>query len=148
MWTKPKSLLLSVVVVRIVLALLFISLFLIPLLINYYLNYTGKLDTLYLPLLIILYASAIPAFITLFSLDKLLRNLGKNIIFEEINTKLLRIISWCCFSICLMFFAHGFYFTISFFISFAAGFISIILRVLKNVFEHAVEIKHENDFTI
>lgn len=148
MWTKPKSLLLSVIVVRIVIVLLFISLFMVPWLVNWYINVSNHLAELYLPLDIALFTCGVPAFITLFSLDKLLRNLGNSIIFEEANTKILRIISWCCFSICLITFCLGFYFYLSFLIAFAVGFFSLILRVLKNVFEHAVEIKHENDFTI
>ena len=46
------------------------------------------------------------------------------------------------------FFALGFFLTSAFAVTFAAFFMGIILRVVKNVIEQATVIKSENDFTI
>ena len=60
----------------------------------------------------------------------------------------LRRCSWCCMvvaAICLVFTAALFYFLL---VAAAAAFMGLILRVIKNVFQQAMELKEENDYTI
>ena len=60
----------------------------------------------------------------------------------------LRRCSWCCMAvaaICLVFTAALFYFLL---VAAAAAFIGLILRVIKNVFQQALALKEENDYTI
>jgi hypothetical protein len=45
-------------------------------------------------------------------------------------------------------FAAGFYFFSLYFISVAAAFVALILRVLKNIMAAATQIKQENELTI
>ena len=61
---------------------------------------------------------------------------------------MLRIISWCCFGIAALFFVLTFFRMLALIITFAAALFGMIMRVLKNVFELAVELRQENDFTI
>ena len=64
------------------------------------------------------------------------------------NVKLLRILSYCCFSVTLIFIYFSIYTPVSLAIALAAAFMGLILRVLKNVFSQAVELREENDLTV
>ena len=57
-------------------------------------------------------------------------------------------ISWCCFAVAIIFALLGIAYLFSLIVTVAALFIALILRVLKNVFSIAVELKAENDYTI
>ena len=67
-----------------------------------------------------------------------------------INQKatLLRAVSWCCFAISLITFVGAFFYMPFGFIALAGGFVGMMLRVLKNVMQSAVELREENDLTI
>ena len=82
------------------------------------------------------------------SLRVLLANISGDEVFITQNSEHLRNISWCCIFVGITFLVFGLW-RISFFIgAFLAFFMGIIMRVLKNVFEKAVQLKNENDFTI
>ena len=88
------------------------------------------------------------ALIAVASLHKLLSNISKNEVFIPQNALCLRAISWCCVfaGLTMTFFSlwrYEFLFT-----AFFAMFLGLIIRVVKNVFEKAIELKSENDFTI
>lgn len=147
MWTKSKSVKLSSILIKILMIILLVAAFLIPRVARIYDEISNK-ESIFIPLTVILYLTLIPAFIAVFSLDKLISNINKDNVFVEQNVKLLRIISWCCFFASFLFLALGFYRLFSFLICFAAAFFAIILRVIKNVFEKAITIREENDYTI
>lgn len=150
MWTKCRSLKLSTILVKIVLISLILSIFFIPMGVKWF-EFVSDKTELFFPICISLYIALIPAFIVITALDRLLSNIKKEQVFIHQNVTILRIISWCCFAIALdfiIFMMIGFWFPIYFFISFAAAFFGLILRVLKNVFEQAVALRIEHDFTI
>lgn len=120
----------------------------LPTLLEKFIDFFGKPQHYFTPTLIIFYIGLIPAFAADISLYLLLKNVTEDRIFIDSSVKYLRIISWCCMAECLVFFALGFYYYTAMLISFAALFMGIILRVVKNVIAAAVEIKSENDYTI
>ena len=80
--------------------------------------------------------------------DRLLAGISLGEVFTAGNIALLRRCSWCCMivaAICLLFTAALFYFLL---VAAAAAFIGLILRVIKNVFQQALALKEENDYTI
>ncbi len=79
---------------------------------------------------------------------RLLCRVGKGLVFTEASTALIRAISWCCIALCLFFAVLGIYFRLALIVAFAAMFLGLCLRVVKNVIEEATEIKSENDMTI
>jgi len=88
-------------------------------------------------------------------LIRLLGNIRRAEIFTASAVSKLRGISWCCFAECLILVGGGIHFYRVFImphaflvIAFAAAFLGIVLRVVKNVIEEAVAIKCENDYTI
>ena len=82
------------------------------------------------------------------ALNKLLTNISKNEVFIPQNTKCLRLISWCCVFAGITMIIFSLWKYIFLFAAFLALFIGLVMRVMKNVFEKAVELKSENDFTI
>ena len=68
--------------------------------------------------------------------------------FIKNNVKFLRIISWCCFGIAILYFPLTFFRLGGIVIFSILSFMGIILRVLKNVFEEAVILKEEQDYII
>ncbi len=94
------------------------------------------------------YPSSVFAYITLYSLLKLLFNIKRQEIFIQKNVTYLRVISWCCFAVALITFVGGCFYLPFFVVSVAAAFVGLMLRVVKNVMQNAVEIKAENELTI
>lgn len=88
------------------------------------------------------------AWTTLYCIIKLLKNILNNDIFSQKSVKLLRILSWCCAYVCAVCFCVMFIFRLFFVFFLGAGLMTLILRVLKNVFAKATEIKEENELTI
>ena len=93
----------------------------------------------------ILLALALLANILLFTL--LLQVKGENV-FSAKSVSLIRGISWCSIGVGAIFALLTYYFTLSSVIAFAALFLGLCVRVVKNVIERATEIKDENDLTV
>lgn len=125
------------------------------------------LDELLRMYFIPLYISLPIGVAALVCLDRLLANLKKDIVFCADNVKHLNHLSICCFvagAIALLTFAvitilwfcignwDGLFstvFAIPFFImGIGEIFVGLVVRVVKNSFESAIEIKDENDLTI
>ena len=98
--------------------------------------------------LVTTYTVAVPAAIAFYMMNRLLANIRKEEVFTEKNTRYLRGMSWCCLAAGLIFLVSSFYYLPFFALCAAAVFMALILRVIKNVFAQAEEIKKENDYTI
>ncbi len=84
----------------------------------------------------------------LYFLLRLLQNIKKGLVFKLKNVTLLRQISFCCLSAAAVsLIATAFYYPFLF-IAAAAGFVGLILRVVKNVMQAAVALQYENDLTV
>ncbi len=95
-----------------------------------------------------IYICAAPVGILLWKLWGLVVNIGEEKVFTEENIRRLRIISWMCFAVAAVTLASVWYYL---FWGIAAGlmvFMGLLIRVIKNTFEKAKELKDENDFTI
>ena len=69
-------------------------------------------------------------------------------VFSAKSVGLIRGISWCSIGVGVIFALLTYYFTLSAVIAFAALFLGLCVRVVKNVIEKATEIKAENDLTV
>ena len=151
MKNKNLSLMISSILVKLVFVAIIVCCFIAPQLITYYEQsyiIPFGIDSVYIPLLITLYCAAVPALILIIALDRLLANIRKGNAFIKENVICLRIISYCCFAASVIFIYFGFLRHFALFIVAAAAFFGLILRVVKNVFEQAIEIREENDYTI
>ena len=173
-WSKMKSLKLSRAMMFGMFFLLIAALFLIPFMARWYALIsmgTGLFDNINapmanavnasrtagavspetdvtIPVTIMLYICDVLGIIAMLNLNTLLNNIIKEQVFIERNTQCIRAISWCCFLVGLTLLFFGLWRFAIMFMSFFAFFMGVIMRVLKNVFEKAVELQSESDFTI
>ena len=148
MWSKSSSLTLSRIMVLLFLLFLTAGSVGLPWLVRWYIGYYGKSLAILTPTLVSLWSCATLAFAALYYLGKMLKNISREHIFIRENVHALRVISWCCFAVALIFLLYFFYYVLGLILSVLAAFIGLILRVVKNVFEQAIELKEENDLTV
>jgi len=155
MWNSKKSVNFSLVVVVLVSCILLALIFLGPQLFNLYMvAYRGfspsgeALKMLEKVFGICFYSSAPFAAVILYCLIKLLLNIKRNSIFILENAKYLKAVSWCCFLIAIITLIGGIFYMPLLAIAAAGCFTGVLLRVLKNVMERAIELKEENELTI
>ena len=147
MWNKNKSLFLSRILTDVCAGLALIFAFFVPGGAEWY-NYIsepiGILSdrNVTIPMIVVIY------FCVLWSLHKLLNNIAGEKVFIPENTSCLRAISWACMLAGFSMAVLALWRAIFVFFAFLLIFFGLVMRVLKNVFENAVEIKSENDFTI
>ena len=98
--------------------------------------------------LAIIYGLSALGWVLLVSLHRLLRNMKRGIVFDRANVKELRHTSWCCFGACAVCLASTAYYLPFAAIAIAAGFVGLIVRIIKNTFEQAIAMKDELDFTV
>lgn len=151
MWNKDKSILLSLVIVRALYVIIAGCCVAAPFMAGYY-DRTVVLpqggEPLYVPLLITLYSLVPPAVAAVISLDRLLCNIRRGQPFIAQNVTLLRVLSWCCFAVAVLFVWFSCMKPFGFTVVFAAAFFGVILRVVKNCFQQAVALREENDLTV
>lgn len=147
MWDHDKSLLLSIISVRIFIVIWFIFLFGGYFICNFYVEFTNVQDKI-IPILPALYLCLVPAFIILYDLNKVLVNIRKEEVFNDCNVHGLRRISWACLLIAAITVVSAILYLPFLFISIAFGFLALLIRIIKNIIAQAIEIKTENDYTI
>lgn len=143
--SKHASVVISQVLTWVIFILMAAVVFLLPSILKIYSIGTSETRT---QCLVILYFALAVAFIADISLHFLLLNIRKEAIFTSSSVKYLRILSWCCFGECIIFFALAFFLSLGILLAFACAFMGMILRVVKNVIEEAADIKNEHDYTI
>jgi hypothetical protein len=150
LWNRNKSVILSQVSTRVIMVLAIALAIILPFLRTGGI-FVGRMsiaasDTLLI--MLIYYAFCVPAFVALFSLDRLLTAIKRNEVFTARNVRYLRVISWACFAAAFVLLAGGFIYLLFLALAILATFFGIILRVVKNLFAAAVELQNENDYTI
>ena len=95
-----------------------------------------------------LYLCSVPGYILLHAMHHLLRNIQNGKVFLPVNVKLLRRISWCCFAAGLICLACSPIWYSLFLVTVSAAFVGLIVRIVKNVFEQAILMKDELDYTV
>lgn len=94
------------------------------------------------------YCGSVPAIAAIVSLLRLLYGIRGGKVFTAGNIRHLRILSWCCFIVAVICLAASYFYLPLLLITVGAAFMGLILRVIKNVFVAAYELKNENDLTI
>ena len=150
MWNNSKSLILSLICTKLVIILLIALAIALPFLRNTtFFSGSILLREESIPFVItLIYLAWIPAMVAMVCLHKLLTNIKQEHAFTEKTSKLLRIISWSCFIAGLIMLVGTTSSPAFFLLGVIAGFVGMILRVVKNVIDAGREIKDENDYTI
>lgn len=150
---KSFSVTLSLVLCFALSAILAVICFTIPSLIHWYFGEVRNLGIYTLDYLtkivcIAFYACMPFAAVALFLLIRMLFRIRRGDVFTAKNVSALRGLSWCCVAVAVITLVAGIYYLPLIIVCAAAGFIAIILRVVKNAFAYAVDIKNENELTI
>lgn len=102
-----------------------------------------------LRLLLILFYVCCPAgWAAIAALLKLLHNIRANHVFTRQNVRLLRLLSWCFVFVAVAALAAFCWYPLLAVIFVAAGFMAVILRVVKNVMAQATILREEQELTI
>ncbi len=146
-WTKDRSIALSRACVA-VFALLLAAVDVIVVFARgrIYINLLYSVDPLALVLGVLL--GSLFAWPALLALWLLLGNLQRGQVFTEANVNLLRLVSWCFVGAALVTGVCGLVFPPAFALTAAAGFMALIVRIVKNVFQQAIAMKSELDLTV
>ncbi len=148
MTKEKRSIAITSALIKVAIVLCTAALFLMPYAAKMYEQISFQRDNVTVPLLITFYVCAAFGFVILFVLNKLIKNIGSEKVFIDENVKLLKILSYCCFAIAIVTLIFARFRILVFVITFAAAFIGLILRVIKNCFTEAIRLREENDFTI
>lgn len=147
-WTKDKSIVLSQVCIALFAALL------LALDVGCYWAVHWFINLRHMPwqsgaaFMVTIYLCSVFAWLLLFRLWKLLGNMKGGRVFVEDNVKHLRSVSWCCVWAAVICFVSCIYYLPFLFVSIAAAFMALIVRIVKNVFQQANAMKSELDFTV
>ncbi len=149
MWSDRSSVVLSQACVIAFAAILLLVMIFAPALVSWLLDFSrADLRGTEAYFFVTIYSGSMPAILLLYSLFGLLRGLAAEEVFRQKNVEHLRRISWSCFGgsvICLL---STFYYLPWLAVAVAAGFMGLIVRVLKNVVERAVALQDEVDCTV
>ena len=148
MTKEKRSIAITSALIKVAIVLCAAALFLMPYAAKMYEQISFQRDNVTVHLLITFYVCAAFGFVILFVLNKLIKNIGSEKVFIDENVKLLKILSYCCFAIAVVTLIFARFRILVFVITFAAAFIGLILRVIKNCFTEAIRLREENDFTI
>lgn len=94
------------------------------------------------------YLGTAGTYVILFSLLKLLFNMGKDKVFDRCNTKLMNIIAYTFVAVALDCLIGGFIWSGSFILSILALFLALVVQSVRVVFDKAITMKEELDLTI
>ena len=120
----------------------------LPWLTDWYICKTGRNKELRSVIMTVCYICLPAALAALYSLIRLLKNILDGEIFIHGNVLHLRLLSWYCAAVALITLAAGYFYLPFYLVGLAAVFFTRILRVIKNVFAAAIEIKTENELTV
>lgn len=95
-----------------------------------------------------IYACALPIGVLLYRLMKLVNNIGGEEIFTSDNISHLRVISWMCFGVAVVCFLSMGYYLLFGVLGCCMALMGLLIRVIKNAFDRAKQLKDENDYTI
>ncbi len=149
-WTPNRSVFLSKICVWLFMAAYAAVVLACPMVVKEYEALrTAQLSAFHEHLIMItIYVCAVPVGVILWSLMRLIRNIGQEQLFTTENIGCLRRISWMCFAVAAATLVSAWYYAMWIVITCCMAFMGLLIRVIKNVFERAKEIKEENDFTI
>lgn len=138
-----KSAKLSLFVTYVFMVFLLLCVIFLPMVVTWYVEVMGRDQTLPTTIMLTCYPLTPFAAITLFSLRRLLLNLIDGLVLGEQNIKMLKRISICliCAGVIMLCVGHRY---MPFYIAgVAAAAGSLIVSVIQNIFEAALQIKNE-----
>ena len=147
-WLKSKSLLFSqIFVVLFALLLLALDLGCVPI-VRWFAALRHMNEVSRRGFLAVLLLCSVFGWIVLGAMWRLLSNLRKALVFTRANIRLLHIVSLCCAAAALLCIGGSCFYLPYLLAAAAAGFMALIVRIVRNVFQKALDMKDELDLTI
>ena len=122
--------------------------FLAPWLIRKYADFRAIPDSGFHAIVVAFYACFVPAFTALICLWRLLANIKRGQPFLQINANLMAVVSWCCAAVAVFTLATALWYLPLLFVTGSMAFIFLIVRVVRNCFLAAIQLREENELTI
>ena len=94
------------------------------------------------------YLSAVAVELSMYHMDRLLRNILRGSLFTSENVSHIRYVRWCCFWVSVVCLFAFFGFPSMIFISTIMAFLALVVTVVDQVMKAAVELREESDLTI
>lgn len=149
MWNDKKSLVLSKLCILFFMALLVLTVVGATWLTDWFLHFSrAELAESKPYFLATIYVGALPAAYLLYALLRLLNRIETEEVFIPENVERLRRISWSCFAGAALSLLSAWYYFPWIFVTVAAAFMGLIVRVVKNVVAQAVALQDEVDYTV
>ena len=95
-----------------------------------------------------LYLCSVFGWIVLWKLWRLLGNIECGGVFTGENVAILRAVSWCCAAVAVICLVSAAYYLPFALVAASSAFMALIVRIVKNVFQQALLMKDELDFTV
>ena len=133
---------------RVIFALLVLLIPTLPFLIRWFFDYRMLTAREMTVVLVAFYLCAVAVGLALWSMDQLLRNILKGIVFVWENVQLVRKIQWCCAIVSLLCIPASVAYLPLIFLVVIMGFLALVVCVVAQVMKAAVAIREENDLTI
>ena len=147
-WNENKSVRLSQVCVIIFAALLLLLDVFCHAAVRWFTGMRGMQWQTGVLMMITIYLCSVVGWVLLWKLWRLLRNIRAQVVFDAKNVALLRAVSWCCVGAGIICLVSSCYYLPFSAVAIAAGFMALIVRIVKNVFEQAILMKDDLDLTI
>lgn len=148
MWNYKKSAVLSLIFIYVFSGVFLVLEATAPWAVKGFISLYAKNTDLQIPLTLYLYAMLLPVGYALSILRQWLIDASKGKSFSASNVKRLRHLSWCFFLASLVIFVFGFFYTPLMILVPFAAFSGLVVRVVKNAFQTALELQTENELTI
>lgn len=94
------------------------------------------------------YACTVPAMAALFSMLRILRNIGQLHPFDRSNPVYLGVISWCCLAVSVICAVGGVWYPPLFLVCGTMAFLFLTVRVVLSCFKAAALLQEDKDLTI
>ena len=148
-WSKDKSLLLSrICVCLFALLLLVLDVGCYWIARWFFVELRGQPWQYAFLLMVTVYLCSVLGWLLLWKLWGLLSAIRQGEVFSEANVSRLRVVSWCCFGAAAVSLLSCLYYLPFLIAAVAAAFVGLIVRIVKNVFRQALDMKSELDLTI
>lgn len=147
MWNNFRSLHLSLIILKVAFVAMAAATFLVPAYARWYDEHSAT-EPVFLWQCVFCYAILALGFAAAISLNSLLANIKKERVFVRDNVRSLRVISYLCFAAGVVFLIYCAVRPMMLLLAGIAGFIGLALRIVKNVFAKAVELREENDAVV
>ena len=134
---KANSIKFSLMLTDIFLCLLVLVALLLPFLVTWYVEYTGRLESLATTIMVTCYPCAPFTGLALFYLRKVLKNVQKGEYSNPENVKNLKYMSLCCIMVALITLIAGRFYLPFFLVAGTFLFLALLIFVFRNIFINA-----------